>query len=284
MSDLQLQSSKIGFMQGRLSSLVDGKIQAFPWDDWRLEFAEADTLGIRIMEWTLDQENLRSNPMMTERGREEIKLLCQKFNLSIPSLTGDCFMQSPFWKAKDKDKSALEEDFISIISSCEKLGIKFIVVPLVDNGSIKNDQHLNSLFSFFNRIDNILRENSVNIIFESDYEPLKLKDFIDNLDPKFYGINYDIGNSAALGFNPIEEFLAYGDRIMNVHVKDRPLGGTTVPLGEGDANLALVFKLLKEYSYEGNYILQTARSSSGKHSLVLEGYKNQVINWLLENR
>ena len=94
---------------------------------------------------------------------------------------------------------------------------------------------------------------------------------MDNLNQKYFGVNYDIGNSAALGFDPTEEFVAYGNRIMNVHVKDRPLGGTTVPLGEGDANLALVFQLLNDYSYEGNYILQAARSgneiSLAKHNL-----------------
>ena len=29
---------RIGFMQGRLSAMVEGKIQAFPWDEWREEF------------------------------------------------------------------------------------------------------------------------------------------------------------------------------------------------------------------------------------------------------
>ena len=33
---------KIGFMQGRLSPLVDGKIQAFPWDCWSEEFSVAN--------------------------------------------------------------------------------------------------------------------------------------------------------------------------------------------------------------------------------------------------
>ena len=45
----------------------------------------------------------------------------------------------------------------------------------------------------------------------------------------------DIGNSASLGLNPLDEFEAFGDRILNVHVKDRVLGGTTVPLGLGNA-------------------------------------------------
>ena len=258
-------------MQGRLSPPVDGKIQAFPWDNWKSEFSSANALDIKIMEWTLDQENLKKNPLMTKKGRKEIKLLSKKFNVSIPSLTGDCFMQSPFWKAEDEDRASLEDDFISIIESCRDLGIKYIVVPLVDNGSIETSSHLDAFFSFFNRNEEILKENSVKIIFESDYEPFKLKDFMDNLDQKIFGVNYDIGNSAALGFDPTEEFVAYGNRIMNVHVKDRPLGGTTVPLGEGDANLALVFQLLNDYSYEGNYILQAARSgneiSLAKHNL-----------------
>ena len=29
---------KIGFMQGRLSEIVDDKIQAFPWLEWENEF------------------------------------------------------------------------------------------------------------------------------------------------------------------------------------------------------------------------------------------------------
>ena len=73
-----------------------------------------------------------------------------------------------------------------------------------------------------------------------------------------------------MGFDPYEEFKAYGKRITNVHVKDRLLHGTTVPLGDGNANFEKVFQLLNDYSYEGNYILQTARSSTGDHLGVLE--------------
>ena len=52
-------------MQGRLSALVDGKIQAFPWDEWREEFPRANALGLTRMEWTIDQERLRDNPLTT---------------------------------------------------------------------------------------------------------------------------------------------------------------------------------------------------------------------------
>ena len=52
-------------------------------------------------------------------------------------------MQKPFWKKKNNQK--LLNDLIRIISSCKILGIKYIVVPLVDNGSITNKQDENNL-------------------------------------------------------------------------------------------------------------------------------------------
>ena len=54
---------RIGFMQGRLSPQVDGKIQAFPWQHWRDEFPAAQKLNIPLMEWTLDHDRLtEENP------------------------------------------------------------------------------------------------------------------------------------------------------------------------------------------------------------------------------
>ena len=79
------------------------------------------------------------------------------------------------------------------------------------------------------------------IVFESDYTPIKLKNFIDQLSPESFGINYDIGNSASMGFDPIEEIETYGQRILNVHIKDRLFNGATVPLGSGDAGCTCSF-------------------------------------------
>ena len=77
-------SDKIGFMQGRLSPLVNSKIQAFPWNNWKKEFQDAHSLNFEIMEWTLDQENLYKNPLMTKEGREEIKSFLKNSKLRFP--------------------------------------------------------------------------------------------------------------------------------------------------------------------------------------------------------
>ena len=95
-----------------------------------------------------------------------------------------------------------------------------------------------------------------------------------------FGINYDIGNSAALGFNPSDEFAAYGCRVINVHVKDRILGGTTVELTTGNADFEAVFKEIAKQGYHGNFILQTARAIDGNHSKVLNDYRDLTKQWL----
>ena len=118
------------------------------------------------------------------------------------------------------------------------------------------------------------------MVFESDLPPLQLRALIDQLDPDCFGINYDSGNSAALGYNVAEEITAYGDRIDNVHIKDRLLGGTTVPLGTGNADLPQVCKLLQESNYGGQYILQTARATDGDHVGELCRYRTQLQQWL----
>ena len=266
-------------MQGRLSPMVDGKIQAFPWDFWQREFPAAQHLGLGLMEWTLDQDRLYQNPLLTPQGRQEIRRLCHVHQLAIPSLTGDCFMQAPLWKASGQGKAALEADFIAIGRACAKVGIEMIVVPLVDNGRLENEQQEEALLAFMLAQADLFRALGLRIIFESDFAPGELARFIGRLPADAFGVNYDIGNSAALGYKPEEEFAAYGPRIVNVHVKDRVLGGTTVPLGTGNADFPTVFRLLREAAYAGYLIMQTARARDDDHAGALRQYIGQIKVW-----
>lgn len=275
-----MSQSRIGFMQGRLSPLVDGRIQAFPWQHWRDEFPGAQSLGFGLLEWTLDQARLYENPLLADGGDKEIIGLCKENHIQIPSLTGDCFMQAPFWKADAGDRKDLQEDFKAVLDACSRVGIRMIVVPLVDNGRIENTIQEDILIDFLSGLEGYLRDHGLKIIFESDFGPSDLWRFICKLSPDCFGINYDIGNSAALGYSPKDEFDSYGSRIENVHVKDRILGGTTVPLGTGNADFETVFKALADIKYRGNVILQTARASDGNHAGALCSYRDLTIGWM----
>jgi L-ribulose-5-phosphate 3-epimerase len=270
-------------MQGRLSPIVNGKIQEFPWNNWQKEFIEASTLGFDLMEWTLDQSCLFDNPLMTKQGQVEINTLSNSYGIKIPSLTGDCFMQAPFWKLYGREMQDRKNDLISIVDACSEIGISQIVIPLVDGGRIDNVDHSKALLDFLHEKEDVFSDRGIQILFESDFGPDELKAFIGSFKSEVFGISYDIGNSAALGFEVDKEFAAYGDRILNVHIKDRILKGTTVPLGDGNANFTKVFRKLAMIGYGGNYILQTARANNGDHAGVLSYYKSMVEEWIVNN-
>lgn len=263
---------KIGFMQGRLSPQIDGKIQAFPWPYWQNEFPLAESIGLSLMEWTLDQERIFENPLMTEAGRAEIKKMSVGHGLQVVSLTGDCFMQAPFWKMQGAEQQELIEIFRKIIFACADIGIRFIVVPLVDNGAIQTPEQQDILIRGLLDLVPLLKEKNIAVVFESDFAPAQVLEFIDLLPKEYFGINFDMGNSASLGWNPGEEIPLLAPRIMNVHVKDRVLGGTTVPLGTGNVDFSRVFSFLRAAQYDGNYILQTARAVDGEHLQTLQRY------------
>lgn len=270
----------IGFMQGRLSQLVDGKIQAFPWLAWQEEFFKASKIPLNMMEWTLDYPRLDQNPLMTISGREEITYLKNKYSVAIPSLTGDCFMQKPFWKASAHQSDALKGVFISVVEACYDLGIGLIVLPLVDGGRIENTTEEDTLIEFFQEKTVFLRDKRMKVAFESDFPPERLKVFVSNFSDDVFGVNYDSGNSASQGFVIEDEFSAYGNRIINVHIKDRKFAGETVPLGMGAVNFNNLFRSLNDIRYSGNFILQTARADDGRHVATISRYADLVAGWV----
>lgn len=267
-------------MQGRLSPMVGGRIQAFPWDHWREEFAAAAALGLGLMEWTLDAERLGENPLMTEAGRREIRELGRRHGVAIESLTSDFFMHEPFHKASGAERARRIETLLAVCRACARLGIRRVVIPLVDAGRIESDAEETIVIDTFLGLVAELDRIGVGIAFESDYPPDRLARFIARLPAPGFGVNYDIGNSASLGYELRREIGAYGARIVNVHIKDRVRGGTTVPLGTGGADFPAVFAALKRARYAGNFILQTARAADGDHAGALRRYREMTERWL----
>ena len=267
----------IGFMQGRLSPIKNGRIQSFPWGAWQEEFRLAKEIRMQKIEWTIDSENFSENPLLLASGRSEIRLIKDDFDIETPSVTCDYFMENPPWKS---DSDALNSTLKQIISGMSEIDSRILVIPLVDNSSVASKENITITLKFFERLVENLKTHQVKIAFETDLDPESFSEFINEYDSAAFGVNYDIGNSASLGFAPKDEFAAFGNRVINVHVKDRVLGGTTVPLGTGAANFPQVFECLKEVDYEGNLILQTARAKDGNHLEVLNNYRNQVVEWM----
>lgn len=276
----KMKNIKIGIMQGRLSPSKPKLIQFFPSKTWDKEFYPANKLGLKYLEWTLDYKNLKQNPLLQKKLRHKIKNLCKKYNIKIKSVTCDCFMHKPFWKIKNNYKYL--SDFRHVVEASAKIGIKYIILPLVDNGSIKTNSHIKNTIKIFNKETKIIKKNNVKILFESDFEPAVLRKFIENFNSKYFGINYDTGNSAGLGYNINDEFKHYGKYINNIHIKDKKFKGKTIRLGKGDANFENLKKNIKKIKYNGLFILQTARSKIKKDyneaKINLKFLKKSLVN------
>jgi len=267
---------EIGFVQGRLSSPLDGRIQAFPVANWRVEFPVAEAHGFRLMEWVADAESLDANPLLSPAGRHEIRHLCSAHGVRIGSVMCDFLMVTPFYKGSGRVGTADLATFARVVDAAIQVGIPDVIIPLVDGGRLERAGDEAALRDGLDTIVPTLTPSRTRILFESDYSPPRLAEFIAAYPADRFGINYDIGNSASWGYDPAEEFAAYGRRVLGVHVKDRPRGGSTVPLGSGDADLAGIFRHVAAIGYQGDYVLQTARASSGHDVSVLCRYREMV--------
>ena len=98
---------------------------------------------------------------------------------------------------------------------------------------------------------------------EGDLPPIEFSNLLSYCDSNYVTANYDIGNSAFMGYNPLKELEAYGNKISDIHIKDRKLGGNSVILGKGDADFKSFFSMLKEYEYRGPFIMQAYRDDDG---------------------
>ncbi len=272
--------NRVGMMQGRLSPLINGRIQSFPKQNWEVEMMEAPTIGIGKIEWTIDSDDFFKNPLITREGNAKILSNEEKSTVRIPSVTCDYFMENPPWQS---DRKEVQKNIRLILQGMSTISARILVIPLVDNSAIKRISEMTLVIDFFNELVDDLAKHNLEISFETDLGPQEFANFIENFHAERFFVNYDVGNSASLGFNPKEEFDAFGSRINNVHVKDRILNGMTVPLGEGAADFEFVFDYLKKVRYEGNFILQTARAQDGNHASSIIRYRNQVLNWLGEN-
>jgi len=260
-------------MQGRLLPPQGGMFQSFPRDNWTTEFAYAALAGITSIEWIYDVYGEDVNPISTEIGLNEVMNLSQQHGVAVLSLCADYFMDRPLIRATPLEKKERIDRLVWLASRCNHVGISRIVLPFVDNSSIRNEQELLDVAETLCNLVPVADQTGVEIHLETSLEPHAFAMLLAKVPFKHFRVNYDCGNSASLGYKIEDELAAYGERIGSVHIKDRVLGGGTVPLGEGDADIPGVMDGLKRLGYTGDFVLQVARSTPG-----------QEVDWARNNR
>jgi len=253
----------IAIMQGRLVPPSDGRIQCFPRERWRDEFALAAAAGLGAIEWIYDAYGSDVNPITTDDGLGEMKTLSTQHDVAVRSVCADYFMELPLLRASEGEIAERVTVLDRLLRRSAKLGAVRVVLPFVDASRIDTEGELGDVVAVLERALPVLEETGVELHLETSLAPDRFADLLARLAHPMVKVNYDSGNSASLGYDPRAEFDAYGARVGSVHIKDRVRGGGTVPLGTGDADLDGVFECLRDIGYQGDFVLQVARGPAG---------------------
>ena len=264
-------------MQGRLLPKYLDRYQAHPKGYWKSEFTIASQLDLDSIEFILDYNNAEENPLLNLKGLEEIREAEIISGVKVRSICADYFMEAPIHSKDsiivDKSLNILER----LIKNVTATNIKNIIIPCVDQSKLNNNIDINNFVNNIKPIIKTLENENINICLETDLSPLPFANMLDTIGSNNIKVNYDIGNSAAKGYDSDEEFKAYGSKITDLHIKDRLLGGSSVLLGTGDANFIKISENMIKYNYQGLLIFQAFRDDEG-----IKIFKKQ-FNWFLKN-
>ncbi len=273
----------IGIMQGRLVPPTDNRIQCFPRERWADEFALASQAGLDCIEWIYDLYGADINPLATDTGIKKIKDLSQQHQVKILSICADYFMDRPLVRASQAELDDRLNTFYWLLERGRLIGINRMVIPFVDASRIDTQAEFDGVVLLLKRILRKVGKTGIEIHLETSLNPLRFAGLLVQIPHPLLKANYDSGNSSSLGYDPREEFTAYGDRVGSVHIKDRLKGASTVPLGKGDADFPALAESLRKVAYAGDFILQVARGTSGDEVAWARQNRNFVLKHFVHN-
>ena len=253
----------LGIMQGRLVPPVEGRIQAFPRERWAEEFPNAAAAGLDAIEWIYDTYGLGANPVETDEGIESILQLSRTHKIAVHSMCADYFMDFTFVRTTEAEMAERIAHLDWLLGQARRIGVTRVVLPFVDSSAIRDDADRNAVIETLQRALPGAAAAGIELHLETSLPPAEFAALLARIPHPLVKVNYDSGNSSSLGYRPAEEFAAYGERLGSVHIKDRVFNGSTVPLGQGDADLPAVFAGLRGLKYAGDFILQVARGTAG---------------------
>ena len=255
--------NNFGVMQGRLLPKYQDRYQAHPLGYWQDEFSVAQECGLDLIEFILDFNDAENNPLLKQGGIAEIIEVSKKTGVLVKTICADYFMEAPLHSINTKISDNSFQVLEKLLQTAVVLKITDIVIPCVDQSSLEGKEAVGRFIIQMKKIIPTLERRGINLSLETDLAPQPFVRLLNILNSKRITVNYDIGNSAALGFDSIEELDAYGDKISDIHIKDRVLGGGPVMLGKGDADFDKFFNKLKEFDYQGPFIMQAYRDKKG---------------------
>lgn len=250
-------------MQGRLLPKYQGRYQAHPVGYWMDEFHPAAHAGLDCIEFILDFHEAEKNPLLRPGGVQEISEVVDRTGVGVRTICADYFMEAPLHHSDASIAESSSDVLRRLLQSGAEIGVTDVVIPCVDQSSLVTSAAARRLSAALREHIPAAEAAGINLSLETDLGPAPFAKLLAALASERVTVNYDTGNSAALGFDVDEEFAAYGRRISDIHIKDRKRGGGSVPLGTGDTDFDRAFAAIERVGYRGPLIMQAFRDDEG---------------------
>ncbi|MDO8553017.1 MAG: sugar phosphate isomerase/epimerase family protein [bacterium] len=264
----------IGILQGRLTPSSGRGIQFFPKDNWEQEFSDAREIGLGAIELLMRPKGLREHPLMTEAGRTRLREIRDTTHIAIPSVHGYYVPEDGYAK-----------DLFDIVHATADLGAKVILVSFFHEKKlgILPDATWKRAHELLAPAARHAAQLGITLGIEAELPAQTVLDFIMQSEtPSAFGSYYDLGNQFACGFPVVDEIRLLNTKIAGVHIKDRLLNtdpneeSTSVPFGEGCADLPAALNALRDIGYRRPLILQGARKEDGGELALNAQYKKYI--------
>lgn len=250
-------SATVGIMQGRLSAPSPDGPQSFPHASWREEFRRAAALGFDCIEWLFELRQHERNPLWTDSGRDEIRAAMESSGVAVDSVCAHYFIQwAPFAGAGGGDP-ALDRLLPALVERAADLGVRRIVVPLLEGASLRDAADHGDLRRLVGNALEVAAERDMALAFETDLEAAPCRNLLEALASPAARLCFDAGNATAFGFDIAEDARCLISWIAEVHIKDRFVDGASTALGEGDTRFGPFAAALAAGGYDGGFVLET---------------------------
>ena len=249
-------ATQIGVMQGRLSPRPEGRLQAFPMQTWRQEFALAEELDLDAIEWIFEADAASDNPIVWKSGRKAILDMQVETGVVVDSVCADYFMVRQLGGIGMSERQANARVLQLLVGWAAEIGARRILLPLLEQAAPGSGDKRQQIIESIGSALPALQQHQIVLGLEMELPGDAYADFVRGFNSPYVRAYYDTGNSAAQGFDIAEDIKPLLPLLDAVHIKDRLLHGQSMPLGRGDANLPGMFKTLAEADLSVPFTLQ----------------------------
>ncbi|MCA9594314.1 MAG: sugar phosphate isomerase/epimerase [Myxococcales bacterium] len=247
---------RLGVMQGRLSPRPPDRLQAFPHASWREELSLASDLALDAVEWIYEAERADENPICSSTGRLAIRETQARTGIAVRSVCADYFMVHQLSQpnvVKRRDNARRLE---MLIGWAAEIGARRILLPLLEEAAPDTEDKRAAVRDAVRACLPMADAMGVVLGLEMEIPGAEYASFVRSFGHPRVRAYYDTGNSAAQNVDIASDVLPLLPMLEAVHVKDRVVGGGSVPLGKGSANFSGFFDVLARAHFGGDFVLQ----------------------------